>query len=89
VSTKRLGNREEDTSLVTGQTGEHLIFSMIVVDSFLLYQEFMGGKTKQLEYYQALLLALIDNCYENGVVLQQSAENRGAMHHSKQGWRGL
>jgi hypothetical protein len=44
------------------------IFSMIVVDSFLLHQECTGGKMKQLEYYQALLSALIDNFYENGVV---------------------
>jgi hypothetical protein len=89
VSAKWLGNSEEDMSSVLGQTGEYFDYSMVVVDSFLLHQECTGGKMKQLEYYQALLLALIDNCYENGVVLQQSAENRGAMHHSKQGWRGL
>jgi hypothetical protein len=41
---------------------------MIVVDSFLLHWECTGGKMKQLKYYQALLSALVDNCYENGVV---------------------
>jgi Transposase IS4 len=44
------------------------IFSMIVVDSFLLHQECTGGKLKQIDYYWALLSALIDNGYENGVV---------------------
>jgi hypothetical protein len=52
------------------------IFSMIVVDSFLLHQECTGSKMKQLEYYQELLSALIDNCYDNGVVLQWLAEKK-------------
>jgi hypothetical protein len=82
VSAKRLGNREEDLSLVMGQTGEYFDFSMIVVDSFLLHQECTGGKMKQLDYYQALLLALIDNSYENGVVSRRSAEK----HRSNESW---
>jgi hypothetical protein len=61
---------------------------MIVVDSFLLHWECTGGGTKQIEYYQALLLALIDNHYEIGVVLQRLAENREEMHQDGQGWRG-
>jgi hypothetical protein len=59
-----------------GQTGEHFDFSLIVVDSFLLHQECTGGKMKQLDYYQALLSALIDNSNESGVVSRQLAEKQ-------------
>jgi hypothetical protein len=60
------------------------IFSMIVVDSFLLHQACTGGKMKQLDYYQALLSALIDNCYGDGVVSRQPAEKqrRNALQHT-------
>jgi hypothetical protein len=39
---------------------------------------------KQLDYYWALLSALIDNCYDNGVVSRQSAEKqrRTASRHT-------
>jgi hypothetical protein len=49
---------------------------MIVVDLFLLHQECTGGGMKQIEYYQALLSALIENHYEIGVVLQHLAEKQ-------------
>jgi hypothetical protein len=38
-----------------------LVFSMIVVDSFLLNKECTDGRLKQIEYYRALI---IDNSYE-------------------------
>jgi hypothetical protein len=59
------------------------IFSMIVVDSFLLHWECTGGKLKQIDYYQALLSVLIDNGYENGVVSRRSTEK----HRSNASWR--
>jgi hypothetical protein len=53
-----------------------LIFSIIVVDLFLLHCECTGGGMKQIEYYQALLLALIDSHYEIGVVSWRLAEKQ-------------
>jgi Transposase IS4 len=52
------------------------IFLMIVVDLFLLHRECTGGGMKQIDYYQALLLALIENHYEIGVVSRRSAEKQ-------------
>jgi hypothetical protein len=65
---KQLGNREEDMSSVMGQTGEYFDFFHDCGEFLLLHQECTGGKMKQLECYQAVLLALIDNSYKNGVV---------------------
>jgi hypothetical protein len=44
---------------------------------------------KQIEYCWALLLVLITNSYETGVVLQNLAEKQRRMHHGRQGWKGL
>jgi Transposase IS4 len=64
------------------------IFSMIVVDSFLLHQECTGGKLKQIDYYRALLSALIDNGYENGVVSRRSAEKHRSNASRRTGMEG-
>jgi hypothetical protein len=65
------------------------IFLMIVVNSFLLHWECTGGGMKQIEYYQVLLLALIDNHYEIGMVSQQLAEKQRRNAPEQPGLEGI
>jgi Transposase IS4 len=65
------------------------IFSMIVVDSFLLHRECTGGNVKQLDYYRALLSHLLIIVTTMGWFRNGRLKNKGVMHRGKQGWRGL
>jgi hypothetical protein len=49
---------------------------MIVVDLYLLHHECTGGGMRQIDYYQVLHSALIDNQYVIGVVSWRLAEKQ-------------